>query len=242
MQCENAQELFSDYVAGEMDRALTVSLENHLNACAQCREKVAGLRSVWKTLNEMPVIEPPVLLHANIMERLDAERAKEIESPRRAVWDWRSLFRPRTLAFAATAVIVLLAGTEVFQAQRAELGPLGAILRILHPPASPRPASGLQAQSAEWIPGAQGGVLVLRLHATPAPDGSVNTSSYRVTVSGHTAMVTSGSAEGKDLIVSVPLDSAPAGKTVSITVTPTDRPQEPQSYSVPLSPAPPDTH
>ena len=64
MKCEHAQEFLSEYVTGEMDRALAVSLENHLMVCAPCSETVEGLRRLWHTLDDMPVIEPPPSFHA----------------------------------------------------------------------------------------------------------------------------------------------------------------------------------
>src|SRR5439155_22094021 len=104
MQCDHAQELFSDYVTGETDRALTVSIENHLAACKGCRETVEDLRQAWAMLDQMPVVEPPPLFHANLMSRLTEEQTEaEAAAKRPAVgWDWRGLFRPRALAFGAT--------------------------------------------------------------------------------------------------------------------------------------------
>ena len=114
MQCQQARELFSDYVAESMENALAVSLENHLGTCGACREEVAGLRRVWSALEQAPLIEPPMFLHENIMHRLDAARAEaeEAAARKRAVWDWRALFRPRALAYGAAAIVLMLAGVE----------------------------------------------------------------------------------------------------------------------------------
>src|SRR5947209_1672150 len=100
MQCQHAHELFSEYVAGHLDRALTVTIDNHLSQCAGCREDVAGLRRVWTNLNEMPAVELPPFFHENLMHRLDAELTSQetTAARRRALWDWRVLFRPRALA------------------------------------------------------------------------------------------------------------------------------------------------
>ena len=57
MQCDHAQEFVSEYVTGEMDQALAVTLENHLSACAACAGTVEGLRRLWTTLDQLPVVE-----------------------------------------------------------------------------------------------------------------------------------------------------------------------------------------
>src|SRR6478736_4525222 len=135
MQCDHAQELFSDYVTGEIDRALTVSIENHLSACKDCRDTVEDLKQAWAMLDQMPVVEPPPQFHATLMSRLAEEQAQaEVTAVRPAAgWDWRALFRPRTLAFAATILILLMASAEVVQTQRAALGPLGWVMSMLRP-------------------------------------------------------------------------------------------------------------
>jgi hypothetical protein len=169
MQCQHACELLSDYVSGDLDRALMVSLENHLAGCAGCREQVDGLKRAWGALDRIQEVDPPPFFHENIMARMHAERAaaEEASLRTRAMWDWRLLFRPRALAVAAAVLIVLLAGAHVRQPAVGArfFDPLGWVLALFHPAAAP-PAVGLQSGQAEWLPDPRGGgTLVVHLKA-----------------------------------------------------------------------------
>lgn len=132
MHCGQARELFSDYIAKTTDSALTVILENHLAGCASCREEAEGMRRVWTMLDAMPLAEPPAFFHENAMSRFDALRAgaEETAARKRALWDWRGLFRPRALAYGASVLVLLLTGAEVVQTQRAQIGPVGYVASL----------------------------------------------------------------------------------------------------------------
>jgi len=205
MQCQHAQELFSDYVAGQTDRALSVTLDNHLAACDRCRDEVAGLRRTWDTLDRIPDVDLPAYFHENLMSRLDAERvqAEEAALRKRALWDWRLLFRPRPLAAAAAALVVLLASVEVVQTQRAELGPIGWVRSLIHP--AP-PILDLQTARTEWLPGASGGMLVVHLRPAAETSGRANLLSFRLTAAGHPEIMAQGNlTSDQETVLSMPL-------------------------------------
>lgn len=214
MQCQHAQELFSDYVAGETDRALTVSLDNHLTTCAACRETVEGLRRVWSTLDALPEVETPLYFHENIMHRLDTEiaQAEEATSRKRALWDWRALFRPRSMALAVTSLALVLICADVVQTQRAELGPLHWIMSIFRPVHVP--SGTLQVSRAEWMPNAlSGGTLVVHLRAAAG-----DRYSYRLTVPTQPETAQQGSLTSEETTIMVPMTDAPA--TISVKLVP----------------------
>jgi hypothetical protein len=222
MKCDYAQELFSDYIMGETDRAITVSLENHLTECAPCREIVAGLRQVWTALDAMPVEEPPLYFHENLMHRLDAERAvaEEAASRKRALWDWRALFRPRALAYAAVALVVVLTGAGV--AQQAGLNPFAGLLHrnqtIVAAPIT------LQTARAEWKPDASGsGALIVRLQAPPMPDGRINSLFCQVKVSGYKGVAAQSLiSSDKPTDLTIALSEPPENAHLSVTLFPPD--------------------
>ena len=132
MQRDDARELFSDYITGDLDRAKTVALENHLNATPESREELEALRQVWETLEKAPMIDPPAYFHENLMRRIEmeAEKATEAETQQRKSWDWKGLFRPRSLALAATACVLVLSFAEVRQSNGASMNPLEPIFRL----------------------------------------------------------------------------------------------------------------
>jgi hypothetical protein len=242
MQCDHAQELFSDYVTGEIDRALTVSIENHLSVCKDCRETVEDLRRAWAMLDQMPVVEPPPQFHANLMSRLaEAQVQAEVARPS-AGWDWRTLFRPRALAFAATILILLMASAEVVQTQRAALGPLGWVMNLF------RPAPNLlQTARAEWIPDPMtgGGVLTVYLKAKPISVIAPTRYSYSLSLDTQHTETFVGDAvskhEGeisseKETTVTWRSDVPPRNTSSALTISlsPADEPMDPNPQTIPI--------
>ncbi len=169
MQCENASNHFSDLISGDLEKPLAVSLENHIEACESCRETVAGLRRAWESLDSMPLVDPPEFFHENLMARVGAEA--QDRAAHRISWDWRAIFRPRSLAYAATALVVVLAGFEVVQSERASLGPLGMITSLLRPGAE---GPALQVKRAEWQPAGGVGQLVLHIQPKISISGAIH--------------------------------------------------------------------
>ena len=184
MQCNQAQELFSDHVAGHLDRALNVSVENHLRSCATCNAELIGLRRVWASLEALPSIEPPSFFHENLMHRIAMEQDKVTEAAQRrsSVWNWRSLFLPRSPVFAAAALMALaLLGMGGLHIQHASLDPLGALLRLMiRHNGSTGAIPALQTARAEWHPNGQGGgTLTIYAQARPGTPVSVKALNYR---------------------------------------------------------------
>lgn len=225
MQCQYAQNLFSDYVTGDLDRALAVTLDHHVSDCAACREELAGLRHLWTSLDAMPVVDPPVGLHATLMDRLNAElHPVEImpTAPRGVVWDLRSLFRPRTLAVAATLLVCLLGGAKL--TQNASLGPLSWV----HPFSMSRLI--LQKPHAQWVADTSGtsGSLQIQLIARSTEAGNTGILKATVTLKRHQP----GRADmevhslpvtlpaNTPVTVQIPLPAQPAAQDYSLSVTP----------------------
>src|SRR5258707_8445859 len=112
MKCETAQELFSDYCEGALQRAMTLTLENHLVECSQCRSEVEGLKIVWATLDAAEVIEPPANFRETVWAKIDAhEKQAAISRPSRVGFSLKSLFTKRAFAWAGAALVIfVLAG------------------------------------------------------------------------------------------------------------------------------------
>ncbi|HLJ56154.1 MAG TPA: zf-HC2 domain-containing protein [Chthonomonadaceae bacterium] len=243
MQCEHAQEFLSEYVTGEMDQALAVALENHLAVCRACTEAVDGLRGLWRTLDAMPLIEPPASFHASLMERIAAEQASAERAARTVARPpaWRTLFQPRAFAYAA-AVLILLLGAELVQVQRAALGPLGLVLNLLHP------TPLLQSEHATWMPNGQGGgVLTVTLQAHAQANGAVTRRLVRVQLHRTEPAAPRVAAVAREVgirsdratQVDLPLDYTPHNglDTLDVTVAGGDgAPDEGQSVAIPLAP------
>lgn len=231
MQCQFAQELFSDSISDALDRAQKVSLDNHLSVCPDCREQVAGLRRVWTSLETLPVVEPPKFFHENIMDRIAIEAAKEQEAKqasKSAGFDWHSLFRVRSLAAVMALVVLLLGGVEAVQTQRGSLGPLGAIaqgISSLFAKPAPREAPALlslQTAKAAWVPGGEngGGSLTITLRANPLGNGARNEINFQVMQAGNPAPLASGVVTSTaDKAAAIALPNPPAPDSISVTLT-----------------------
>lgn len=253
MQCRYAQELFSEYIAQSLDSALTVTLENHLATCAACREEAEGLRLVWDEMDRLPLQEPPAFFHENIMSRIDAAQAEAeaAVAQKRAMWDWRALFRPRSLAFGAMALILMLACVEAVQTERAEIGPIGYLVRLLHP--APAPTVHLAAPRADLFLKDDGSAeavdLVLRVDRVPAADAAVGGVDCRATIEGSADVFQARVSADRITILRLPFTRDDARVTVTLSpigsppVTQTifgpSRPNAPADSQAPSSPATP---
>lgn len=245
MYCEKAQELFSEYVAGSLDSALVVTVENHLAACAGCREEVVDLRQVWQMLDGLPCEEPPPYFHENLMSRIASEIDKAETAARRSPWDLRSLLRGRTFAYAVAAVLLLLACVEVVRpGQTASLGPLGwlpqVIRKFVRPAAPSAPLFALQTATASSGPVLPDGSksVVVRLRPLPLPDNRVNTlrAVAHVAEAGGDEQSRTISSN-QETVLTLPLRTPGADAVaVSITLRPLESTGAEKTLVIPLSP------
>jgi len=218
MHCQDAQELYSDYVEGKLDRAMTVSFENHLSDCASCQTEVEQFRSLWAGLEELPLAEPPAFFHENIMSRIALEQAKaeEASARKRLFWDWSALLRPRAFAAGFAALILLFAGAEVVQTQRASLGPVGWMFSLVHPLTSNTP---LETQTAKWeAEGQNGGTLVVELKAKPQTNGQSGTANVQV-MQGDTVLQSAVVTSSDSTTLRINLPKAPSSEEISLSVS-----------------------
>ena len=221
MQCKQAQELFSDHLAGQLDPALSVSLENHARTCEECRSEIAGMRRVWSALDAMPSVEPPSFFHENLMHRIQIEQEKAVEAAQRqrGGWSWRSLFLPRSPVFAgATLALLAVLGMGGMHVQHASLDPLGALWRLRPGRTSAMTTAALQTARAEWHPNGQGGgMLTLYVQAEAGSNVSIRALNYRAGVRTRTvAENDTPISPDHETTLSIPLESRP---TSDLTLT-----------------------
>jgi hypothetical protein len=112
MKCEKAQELFSDYLEGTLERPMEFMLEHHLHDCHACEQDYNRFCQTWEALDAMPEVEVPMGLHARVMEKIQAQPAKK---ERKWSFDLASIFgaRIQVRAVAAAAAAVLLVAMAV---------------------------------------------------------------------------------------------------------------------------------
>ena len=59
MKCERAKELFSEYLEGSIDYALTTTVRAHIDQCNDCRSDLKAFRGAWDMIGALPEIAPP---------------------------------------------------------------------------------------------------------------------------------------------------------------------------------------
>jgi hypothetical protein len=116
MHCERAQEFFSDYLERSLDRPLTVALEGHLAGCAGCRNDIEALRDTFLALSSAPLVEPPPDGAWQVLCRLQAARAAQLEAQRQrapGLLAWLQGLNPMGVAMGAGLATLVFAGTLV---------------------------------------------------------------------------------------------------------------------------------
>lgn len=145
MHCDRAQEFFSDYLERTLDRPMTVALEAHLANCAACREEIEGLQVTFRALDAMPEVDPPLDGAWDVMRRLRAERAEQVEAERRkapALLEWLRSLNPLSVGMGASLATLVIGGTLLFTGlggTRMSILPIG------------RPAAGPTAPDAPVV-------------------------------------------------------------------------------------------
>ena len=113
MNCEKTQEKFADYLTGDLDEGGRTDVQEHILACAPCREDLENLTVVWAKLGVLPEEQPGGELrhrfYAMLEEYKDGLEAREKTAPRAGgAAGWRDWFTFRKPAFAASFSAFLL--------------------------------------------------------------------------------------------------------------------------------------
>ncbi len=239
MKCEDAIELFSDLVCDSIEPPLAQSLQNHLSTCTDCRECLAAFQLVWTSLDDMPVVDPPQYFHENLMSRvntaIDAAEAAEA----RTRFNWGTIFKPRTLAYAASIAALMLAGLGGLHATKAALDPIGSLIHMFKPAPVPSVVQ-LSTARAEWIPNEQGeGTLVVYLKAQPEVGGKPTSLNCVVNVPGELLMsnanTTTVANSESEASIRIPMKELPAQSSISVTLSPLAQSTAARSKTVPVT-------
>jgi len=113
MSCDKFEEYISLHVDGKLDPAGERSLREHLAGCPRCRETLAALESVEKTVRSAEAKEPRAgywdTFSGRVMQRIESEEERRAESG----WvKWLPVVRPsagRRLRFAAGVASIAVA-------------------------------------------------------------------------------------------------------------------------------------
>jgi anti-sigma factor RsiW len=95
-------------------------LENHLAQCAGCREELARLREVDRTLAKLPGAHPPEDLTDSIMNSIKRGTLPDVSARKRAAGGWPGLFRD-LVAAAAVSMLLFWAGGDILNSNNLDL-------------------------------------------------------------------------------------------------------------------------
>src|SRR5688572_19416540 len=107
MECERAQELYVDHLAGRLDSATGRDVQSHITGCALCRAETDRLAEMWSALGELPA---PVV-DAGRVERVS--RLADAAAMRRASRAPELVRTPRRAAIVATLAVAASAAAFV---------------------------------------------------------------------------------------------------------------------------------
>jgi hypothetical protein len=171
MQCDRAQEFFSDYLERTLDRPMTVALEAHLAGCAGCRGEIEGLQDTFLALDEVPEVEPPADGAWRVMMRLRQEQAERYENERGrtpGVLQWLRSLNPLSVGMGFSLATLVIGGMLVVS------GIAPHVQDIFFPvpkiQARVAPAAPLAPAVTAYYGSANGGQQVVTVQVTPPPE------------------------------------------------------------------------
>jgi hypothetical protein len=216
MQCDRAEEFFSDYLERTLDRPMTVAIESHLAGCVNCRDGVEALQSTFLALDSLPEVEPPADGAWRVMTAIRQQRAEQYEAQRQKAptfLDWLRSLNPMSVAMGASLATLVIGGSLVATGLpgHVQLGAGSFAPRAPQPaPANARPAMPA-IQVTYGAVSATGQALEIRVSpATDLPNGEVRVTGDAVPV----AHVASGNlAAGVPVVFQV---QAPFGSGVQV--------------------------
>jgi len=109
MQCNELQAVLAD---DELN-ALSPEAREHLSACSACRDLLADFSTIANVARSIPAeVNPPERIWVSLRAQLEAEgiihEPQSVAEVRASWWEgFAQLFRPRALAMAAAAVLVV---------------------------------------------------------------------------------------------------------------------------------------
>jgi hypothetical protein len=112
MECHEVQPLLIDFADNKLHGALAEEINRHLMSCDPCRSELEEIRSLFHTINDVPVEQPDGSLRENFEHMLQSELNRlaaantviaKATSPAKQV-NWQSLL------LRAAAVVILLGG------------------------------------------------------------------------------------------------------------------------------------
>lgn len=213
MQCERAQEFFSDYLERTLDRPMAVTLEAHLAACRGCREDIEALRDTFFALETVPQVEPPADGAWQVLCRIQAARAEQLEAERARTpgfLAWLRNLSPGSMAMGAGLATLVVAGSVM-------LSPVGKHIVLGF---APPPPSTVRADEAPTVQVTYGPVSGAQRELNVGIKPGMDLPDARVMISGSQTWEVPPGRINRGTVLMIPLQVAAAspGEVMRVTV------------------------
>lgn len=237
MNCDRAQEQFSDYLEGNLSVSAFADLERHLQACEACRDDVEGVRFTCAMLARVPEAIPPADGEWEVIRRLrENRRLQEPASRRRGLLAWLRVQSP--LAVGSTAALATLVIGGLFLASNSpdhiQSGVAPRFQTPTRPDAVGAPAPDLTVRYGALTPEGQ------EVHFRITPAGTVTSGRVTLSSDGQVRLdetITGNLNPGRPLELTVPLAvGGEQAATVRLELTAREL-QYGRTVIVPLGPA-----
>ncbi|NIO49749.1 MAG: hypothetical protein GTN73_10000 [Candidatus Aminicenantes bacterium] len=114
MKCSQIKKRFSDFLTGEIDKAMRKEIEEHVTACGSCRDELESLSEIWTKLGVLPEEQPSDNVRTRFyaaLEKYKQNLEKEKMRPNlgKLLDGWLERWAPRRPAFQFSLAVMLLA-------------------------------------------------------------------------------------------------------------------------------------
>jgi hypothetical protein len=125
MTCVRARRQLSAWIDGELSPGAARAVAAHLGGCPACARRAAELRELSRLLGDLPRLEPPEPIAAQVCDRLDLETRGPALALllRRGIGTARPLMMPSLVPAALVVVTVLAAAVALDSGARAPVSP-----------------------------------------------------------------------------------------------------------------------
>lgn len=111
MKCERARELFSEYLEGSIDYALTATVRGHIDQCSTCRHELELFGQMGDMIGSLPEVEPPSNFRHDVVmraARMQHEHSREATGAFGLSWDYLfgRLVPARAVAIACAGAVL----------------------------------------------------------------------------------------------------------------------------------------
>ena len=154
--CEENEEKWGPFLAGEVEAEECSKLEEHLESCQACQGKVSFLRGLRGLVTRAESSDYPADVHSRLLAALEKEKQqgqKVVEADFSKKPATKRFSYTRILQYAAAAAVVCLVGIGTIQGRYVEAAPDAVASLVEHHDTCwhIKPSEGRDAQFNEWV-------------------------------------------------------------------------------------------